>query len=137
MAGLRHSILTFCKAETSAMVASVADFGLTVLLTEVVGVWYAYATLMGAVTGAVINCCVNYRWVFSAAGLSKSGVALRYLAVWIGSIALNTTGTYLFTELTGINYIISKIENITGQMEESAITLLDSILKYKIRVNGK
>ena len=34
------------------------------------------------------------------------------------------------------NYIISKIENITGQMEESAITLLDSILKYKIRVNG-
>ena len=35
------------------------------------------------------------------------------------------------------NYIISKIENITGQMEESAITLLDSILKYKIRVNGK
>ena len=109
MAGLRHSILTFCKAETSAMVASVADFGLTVLLTEVVGVWYAYAILMGAVTGAVINCCVNYRWVFSAAGLSKCGVALRYLAVWIGSIALNTTGTYLLTELTGINYIISKI----------------------------
>ena len=34
------------------------------------------------------------------------------------------------------NYIISKIENITGQMEESAIMLLDSILKYKIRVNG-
>ena len=36
-------------------------------------------------------------------------MALRYLAVWIGSIALNTTGTYLLTELTGINYIISKI----------------------------
>lgn len=30
------------------------------------------------------------------------------------------------------NYILSKIEHITSQMEESAITLLDSILRYKI-----
>ncbi len=29
------------------------------------------------------------------------------------------------------NYILSKIEHITAQMEESAITLLDSIAKYK------
>lgn len=108
MTGLRHAILTFCKAETSAMVASAADFGLTVLLAEVAGVWYAYATLMGALAGGIINCCVNYRWVFSATGLSKGGVALRYMAVWIASIALNTMGTYLLTELTGINYIISK-----------------------------
>ena len=108
MAGLRRSILTFCKAETSAMVASVADFGLTVLLAEVVGVWYAYATLMGAVAGGVVNCCVNYRWVFSAAGLSKCGVALRYMGVWVASRALNTMGTYLLTEFAGINYIISK-----------------------------
>ena len=30
------------------------------------------------------------------------------------------------------NYIISKIEHITSQMEESAITLLDCITKYKV-----
>lgn len=30
------------------------------------------------------------------------------------------------------NYIISKIDHITSQMEESAITLLDSIVKYKM-----
>ncbi len=29
------------------------------------------------------------------------------------------------------NYIVSKIEHITSQMEESAITLLDGITKYK------
>ena len=29
------------------------------------------------------------------------------------------------------NYILSKIEHITSQMEESAITLLDAITKYK------
>lgn len=29
------------------------------------------------------------------------------------------------------NYILSKIDHLTSQMEESAITLLDSLLKYK------
>ena len=29
------------------------------------------------------------------------------------------------------NYVLSKIDHLTSQMEESAITLLDSILKYK------
>jgi biopolymer transport protein ExbB len=31
------------------------------------------------------------------------------------------------------NYILSKIDHLTAQMEESAITLLDSIMKYKLR----
>ena len=31
------------------------------------------------------------------------------------------------------NYILSKIEHITSQMEESAITLLDSVMKYKLK----
>ena len=30
------------------------------------------------------------------------------------------------------NYILSKIEHLTAQMEESAIALLDSIAKYKL-----
>ena len=34
------------------------------------------------------------------------------------------------------NYILSKIERITSQMEESAITLMDSVTKYKMRNNG-
>lgn len=31
------------------------------------------------------------------------------------------------------NYILSKIEHITAQMEESAISLLDAIMKYKMK----
>lgn len=31
------------------------------------------------------------------------------------------------------NYILSKIEHITSQMEESAISLLDAIMKYKVK----
>jgi biopolymer transport protein ExbB len=34
------------------------------------------------------------------------------------------------------NYILSKIEHLTSQMEEGAITLMDSITQYKSRNNG-
>ena len=31
------------------------------------------------------------------------------------------------------NYILSKIDHLTSHMEESSITLLDSIMKYKLK----
>lgn len=34
------------------------------------------------------------------------------------------------------SYITSKIEHLTSQMEESAVTLLDTIMKYKHQTNG-
>ena len=34
------------------------------------------------------------------------------------------------------SYITSKIEHLTSQMEESAVTLLDTIMKYKHQANG-
>ncbi|MGX8698276.1 MAG: MotA/TolQ/ExbB proton channel family protein, partial [Prevotella sp.] len=34
------------------------------------------------------------------------------------------------------NFILSKIEHLTSQMEESAITLLDTIMKYKLRTHA-
>ena len=34
------------------------------------------------------------------------------------------------------NYILSKIEHLTSQMEESAITLMDSVTQFKSRNNG-
>ena len=34
------------------------------------------------------------------------------------------------------NYILSKIEHLTSQMEEGAITLMDSVTQYKSRNNG-
>ena len=34
------------------------------------------------------------------------------------------------------NYIVSKIEHLTSQMEESAVTLLDTIVKHKRTQNG-
>lgn len=109
MDDMKTQLVTFCKAEASAVVASVVDFAVTLMLAELLGLWYVCATFIGAVTGGVVNCMVNYRWVFSAQRLGKMRLALRYIVVWAGSIGFNTGFTYLVTELAGCNFIVSKV----------------------------
>lgn len=108
MGNIKRGILTFAKAQCSASVATAADFALTIVLAKLCRVWYADATLIGAIFGGMVNCSINYRWVFHAIGMKKKYVALRYIIVWTGSIVLNTLGTYKLTEATGIDFVISK-----------------------------
>lgn len=108
MGSIKHAVFTFAKAQCTAWIASAVDFGVTIFLVSVCGVWYPYATFIGAVLGGIVNCACNYRWVFHAFGMRKSKVAFRYAIVWTGSILLNFYGTYTLTESTGISYLISK-----------------------------
>lgn len=110
MGKLRHEIWTFCKAQFSAQIATIADLSVSMLLVELFGVWYVWASFSGALTGGIVNCTVNYRWVFDdTRELKKRAIALKYTIVWTGSILLNTTGTYALTELSGQYFIFAKI----------------------------
>lgn len=93
----RRSFILFFKAMCSAQIASAADFATTLFLVNLCGLYYVSATFVGALAGGIVNCCINYKWVFSVSS-SKSHIALKYLMVWGGSIFLNTGGTYLLTE---------------------------------------
>ena len=108
MGNISRAIKTFVKAQCSATIATGADFATTIVLAKFLHLWYADATFIGAVTGGIVNCCINYRWVFRSFGLKKKYIAIRYFIVWAGSIALNTYGTYKLTESTGIDFVISK-----------------------------
>ena len=108
MGRLTKEMLTFGKAETSAIVASVVDFSLSFILVQAVGTWYAQASFFGALAGGIINCYVNYQWVFDKQEHRKPYIALKYFVVWSISILLNTSGTWFFTELSGVNFIIIK-----------------------------
>lgn len=101
-------MLTFGKAETSAIVASAVDFSLSFFLVQAVGTWYALASFFGALAGGIINCYVNYQWVFDKQEQRKPYLMLKYFVVWSISILLNTSGTWFFTELSGVNFIIIK-----------------------------
>ena len=86
MNNVKEKAIMFGKAQCSAWVASAVDFGITLILTSLVDVWYGYSTFIGAVCGGLTNCGINYRWVFHTFGMKKKYVALRYTFVWVGSI---------------------------------------------------
>lgn len=108
MGNLKRAIATFLKAQCSAIAATAVDFTVTLLLKQVLGLWYGYATFIGAVSGGAFNCFFNYRWVFHTTGMKKRYLVMRYVMVWGVSIFLNTTGTTVLTELTHCNFVIVK-----------------------------
>lgn len=57
-----HEIVTFLKAQASSLLATAVDFGVTVLLANLFGIYYVYATFIGALSGGCVNCAVNYKW---------------------------------------------------------------------------
>lgn len=102
----RRSVWVFFKAQVSAQLASVVDFLVTILLATVFGIFYLYATFTGSIVGGIVNCWVNYGWVFKAGECKKTHVAVKYLVVWGGSILLNTWGTFALTEwLTDMKWV--------------------------------
>ena len=108
MGYLKNAMVTFGKAQVSAWIASIVDFSITVGLSQLLHLWYGYCTFTGALMGGVINCLINYKWVFHPDDVKKKSIVTRYMIVWAGSIGLNTFGTLTLTELTGINFVVIK-----------------------------
>ncbi len=106
---IKKEIFTFTKAQGSAIFATGCDYAMRVFVDKVVDLDYLVATFLGALTGGIVNCCVNYRFVFSGNGAKKLDVAWRYLVIWTGSILLNTAGTGFFKEVIGIKVYISMV----------------------------
>ena len=99
----------FLKAQAASFAGTVADFSLTVLCVELLHVWYLPATVLGNAAGGITNFWLGRRFVFRATGQPAPAQGLRYLAVWLGSMALNAGGVWLFTQALGVNYLYSKI----------------------------
>lgn len=106
MGKIGREIWLFTKAEFSASVASIVDFGLAIGLNVMGAVPYGYANLIGVVSGGITNCCINYKYVFKNTGRKKKSIFMRYLLVWSGSMLLNGGGTNLVTYMLGAKYFI-------------------------------
>lgn len=80
--------------------------------------------------GTVIGMVMAFDQIQSAGDISPTIVASGM------KVALITTIFGIIVALIlqiFYNYILSKIEHLTSQMEESAITLLDSVMKYQLK----
>jgi putative flippase GtrA len=105
----KHFFSLFFKFQTAAIIATLVDFTVTILLTEIAGINYLISTSTGSITGGIVNFLLGRKWVFKASYLPAGRQLFRYLLTWVISILLNITFVIILTELVKFNYIISKI----------------------------
>lgn len=107
----------FLRAQLSAQLATIADFVVTIALAKFFGIYYVYATCIGSIFGGAFNCVVNYEWTFKCHECKKTHVILKYISVWIGSVFLNTYGTYYMTEwIAGISWVKDTLSLYSGDL---------------------
>ena len=100
---------TFIKAQAASLTATLVDFAVTILLKEVFHCWYLLASILGTVTGGVVNFMMNRSWVFQAHNKKIHFQAMKYMMVWGGNLVLVSGGVFVLTNYGGMSYLVSKI----------------------------
>lgn len=102
-------ILTFTKAESSAMIATAFDYVVLFVCDKLLGFEFYHATFIGAMSGGIMNCFINYRFVFDTSDLKRSQVVRRYMIIWAGSIILNFLGTLFFKGMVHLKAYYARV----------------------------
>ena len=99
---------TFLKAQASSLTATSVDYIVTFLLKEWLQ-WHMLASILGTVSGGIVNFTMNRSWVFKAGDKKVESQALKYILVWIGNLVLVTTGVFILTKWGGLDLMVAKI----------------------------
>ena len=92
-----------------SVTATSVDFGITIFLTEIIGLYYLVSNTIGAAAGGGVSFILCRLWVFNQRNSKWQHQAFRYLIAVIISIGLNTLGVWFFTEIIHLQYILAKI----------------------------
>ncbi len=92
-----------------AIIATSVDYSLFLILSEIVHVWYIFASFIGLVLGGLTAFVLQRNWTFKKKDGKLSKQAIRYLIIWTTSILLNTIGLFLIVEYVGTHTIIAKV----------------------------
>jgi putative flippase GtrA len=92
-------------------IAFVVDFGLLFLLTAYAGLHYQWSAAISFIAGLAVNYMISITWVFNADEGSRNRLYefLMFAVVGVIGLGLNALIIYVFTELVGVYYLISKI----------------------------
>ena len=110
---LFEKIYVFAKAQVSAFVGGITDYGVMVFFTEVFHVHYTISIAIGGIIGAVVNFSLNRSWTFRSTELpyknSINKQMIKFVLVVLNSILFKSSGTFLVTTFLNIDYKISRI----------------------------
>jgi putative flippase GtrA len=108
-----NRILIFSKAQVSAFIGGLVDYGTMVFFTEIFYVHYTISIVIGGIIGSIVNYSLNKHWTFrsndSSYIHSRNKQIVRFTVVVLNSIFLKDLGTYLITKYINLDYKISRI----------------------------
>ncbi|MGQ9503873.1 MAG: GtrA family protein [Thermogutta sp.] len=91
-------------------VAFLVDFGVLVLLTEVLRLYYLASAAIAFWCGLVTNYVLSITWVFSTRALaSKRTEFTIFLIIGVVGLGWNELLLYLGTDVLGVDYRLSKL----------------------------
>lgn len=102
-------LLSWLRSHVASVSATAVDFGVTIFLTEIVGLWYLASNTIGATAGGTVSFIMCRLWVFNQKNSKWHHQAMRYVLAVLLSIVLNTLGVWFFTEIIHLQYILAKV----------------------------
>lgn len=106
------SIKIFLKAQVSAFSGGVTDYGLMILLTEMLHIHFTISILISGTLGGMVNFSINRYWAFKSEDgytITARQQFIRFFSVVLGSISLKSTGTYLLHRTLNLDYRIGRL----------------------------
>lgn len=106
---LIKEVSAFSKAQISAFVGGIIDYGVMIICVSVFDWHYIAGIILGGIIGALVNFSVNRHWSFKGQKVPIKGQVGRFILVVLGSITLKSLGTSFLTEIFRIDYRISRL----------------------------
>lgn len=99
----------FLRAQLSAFIGGMVDYGIMVFCVEVFHFSVSVAIMIAGSIGAIVNFSINRYWTFKNDSTPVGSQLWKFIIVVLGSIFLKSQGTPLLTEWTGIDYKITRL----------------------------
>ena len=105
-----RTVIHLLRSILSSNVSFALDFGILVILTEVVHLHYLISNGIGFMVGTTLNYTLCIFWVFSRRSIRNRKLEYwLYIFMGLSGVGLNELFIWLFTEQLHIYYLISKI----------------------------
>lgn len=109
MSKKQNIITMFLRYNIVAIIATLADFLIFIILNSMINLWYVLSTFLSAIAGGMIAFILNRNWTFFSKNNNARIQIAKYMVVWGGSILLNTYGLYLLVENSTLYETTSKV----------------------------
>ncbi len=103
-------ITSFFRYNAMAITATVCDMSILIFCQEILHLDLRASAFIGAFCGGAVAFLMGRNWTYINKEGQISSQGIKFLAVWGGSVLLNTFGVYFFAETLQVgHYTIAKI----------------------------